>query len=137
MTFNPIPRSAISSWSEKIDPLLQQMVARSRGRFHVEHLWEELAAGRLWLAEIADWKAAIVLKPSNWPTGLNELEVVGLAGTGMDEWKDTMFAAEKLARDLRFDRLCTGEDRPGWERVAKPYGWKRAGVVLQKDLLNG
>src|SRR5690606_22906813 len=108
MSFNPISRSALCSWTDRVEPLLKQMVARSRGRFHVEHLWEELVAGNMWLAEISNWKAAMVLKPMRWPTGLNELEVVGLAGTGMDEWRDTMFAAESLARDLHFNRLTTG-----------------------------
>lgn len=137
MTFNPISKDAVCSWTDKLDPLLDRMVARSGGRYTAEGIYARLAAGDLWLAEVGNWKAAMVLQPINWETGLNELEVVGLAGDGLKEWEEAVYAAESLARDLRFHRLSVPHGRKGWSRGAMAHGWKEAGVILEKVLTNG
>lgn len=135
MTFSPVAKHDLESWTDQIDPLLERMAARSGGRFTAEHLYEGLASGRCWLAEIGGWKAAMVVKPINWPTGLNELEIVGLAGDGLPEWQDAMLSAESIARKLNFNRLTVPHGRKGWARVCK--GWRETGVILERDLFDG
>lgn len=137
MTFTPISRSAVSDWADEIDPLLEKMASRSGGRYEAKHLYSELASGRLLLAEIGGWRAAMVLKDTQWPTGLTELEIVGLGGEGLSDWKEAMFSAERIAKNLGFDRLSTGHARKGWLKMCAAHGWKETGVILEKDLFNG
>jgi hypothetical protein len=135
--FNPISKAALASFDAKIEPLLVKMVKASNGRYNYEGLYGALASGEHWLAEIGNFKAAMVLGPVRWNTGLNELEIIGLAGDGIAEWKEAMFGAETLARELNFHRLSIPHGRPGWAKVCAPFGWKERGVILEKDLLNG
>ena len=137
MTFNPIRQEAVASWTNKLEPLLERMALHSGGRYTPDHLYEGLASGLCWLAEIDNWRAAMVLKQVNWPTGLRELEIVSLAGAGMDEWGEAVFSAESIARDLRFNRITIPHGRKGWTKPCISHGWKEAGVILQKDLADG
>lgn len=134
MSFNPIQKAAVPSWAEKIDPLLKKMAERSGGRLDSDGLYAALANGDYWLAEIGNWRAAMVLNPVRWATGLNELEIACLAGDGMSEWEQAMFDAETLARDLRFHKLSIPRGRRGWRKICEARGWKETGVVLEKDL---
>lgn len=135
--FSPIPKKDIEAWTDQIDPLLERMAERSGGRFTAEDLYAGLASGLTWLAEIGDWRAAMVVKPINWPTGLNELEIVGLAGDGLPDWQEAMFSAERIARELHFDRLSIPHGRRGWVKPCLAHGWRQAGVIMEKDLFNG
>lgn len=137
MTFRPIEKGAVASWSDRIEPLLEKMVARSGGRLDADGVYASLAAGNYWLAEISNWQAAMVLNPINWKTGLNELEIVGLAGDGLKEWESAMFAAESIARDLNFHRLTIPHGRKGWTKLCAPRGWKETAVILEKELTDG
>lgn len=129
--FRPVRRG---DWTSQIDPLLEKMAARSGGRYSAEHLYDGLARGLTWVAEIDNWRAAMIVKPINWPTGLNELEIVGLAGDGLPEWQDAMFSAERIARDLHFNRITIPHGRKGWVKPCEAHGWKQTGVILEKDL---
>jgi hypothetical protein len=137
VTFNPIAGDSVSSWSNKIDPLLAKMAASSGGRQTPEYLYESLAAGKFWLAEIDNWRAAAVFRRINWPTGLNELEIVGIGGEGLRDWANTVVDLERLARELSFGRLSTPCAREGWLPFATKHGWRKAGVILEKDLSDG
>lgn len=137
MSFTPISREAVQSFDKKLDPLLERMVKRSGGRLDIEGLYASLAAGSYWLAEVDNWRAAMILNPINWRTGLNELEIVGFAGDGLAEWEETVFSAEKLARELHFNKLSIPHGRKGWARLCKAHGWRESGVILEKDLHDG
>jgi hypothetical protein len=135
--FNPIAGDAVPSWVNKIDPLLAKMAASSGGRQTPEYLYDCLATGKFWLAEIADWRAAAVFRKINWPTGLNELEIVGIGGEGLKDWANAVVDMERFARSLHFNRLSTPCARGGWLPFAKKHGWRQAGVILEKDLSDG
>lgn len=126
-----------SSWTDQLDPILEKMAAASRGRYTAEHLYDGLTNGLTWVAAIDDWRAAMIVKPVNWPTGLNELEIVGLAGEGLPEWQEAMFSAETIAHRLHFNRLTIPHGRKGWVKPCAAHGWKQTGVILEKDFYDG
>ena len=137
MMFTPIAKAAVASYADHLDPLLAKMAARSGGRYTAEHLYDGLAEGRCWLAGIDGWRGAAILQAHNWPTGLNELDVLGVAGEGLREWVEAVVELESIARKLNFHRLSAPHARIGWVPFALKHGWRKAGVILEKELFRG
>lgn len=117
-------------------PFLVQIIEGSRGRLDADSLGREMEAGRYWLAVAVrgdEVRAAMVLQPIRWPTGLNEL-VLMLAGDGLNEWGRFYPAIEDTAKALGFHVLCDAGGRRGFGRFLSKRGWTEAGVMFEKDL---
>jgi hypothetical protein len=59
--------------------------------------------------------------------------VMILTGSQYERWIPFVKHVEETARGLDC-RYAESIARPGWERVMKPFGWKRTHVLLVKEL---
>lgn len=135
MTLRAITLEEVPGWEDRLDDLIEKIVERSRGELSTEYVWATIASGEWWLAVVNDGKALVIVQPIRFKTGLNLLEIIGVAGEGLDEWEDSVGELESLARELGFHRI-RGRGRKGWGRVATRHGWKETGVIVERDLYN-
>jgi hypothetical protein len=130
----PILSDEIATRIDGFAPLFEKIAAESRGTLSTEAIRDTIRAGNWWLAEIANGQAAVIVEPINFKTGMRVLEVVGIAGAGMDEWAVAACRElENFARSQKFHRLRAG-GRRGWARIAPKHGWRETRVIVEKDL---
>ncbi len=132
---DPISPEEADEWGEKLDGLITDIANASRGTLSPENIWGRIASGQWWLIAISGLRGVAILEPIKFDTGINVLEVVGLAGDEMKEWEGAAEELEKVARHMGFNRLRAC-GRLGWAKVAERHGWKRTRVIVEKDLYN-
>ena len=131
----PLSPEEADELGEKLDSLIDDIADASRGTLSSKDIWGQIAKGDWWLISIKDTQGIAILEPIRFATGMNVLEVIGVAGDRMKEWEDASEELERVARHMGFQRLRAG-GRMGWARVAERHGWKRTRVIVEKDLYN-
>lgn len=65
-----------------------------------------------------------------WPTGLVELEFIGLVGKHVDKWIHLDAELKAKAKEMGYD-VIRPIAPPGWSRFLKGRGWKMTHVILE------
>jgi hypothetical protein len=117
-----VTKETLGEWFEKAKPFIQQIAEGSGGRHTVETLRKELEAGAYWMAVAAEEsvRACLIAYAHTWGTGLKEIVIIGLTGSGMKDWLHLESGLREKAKAQGF-HVLKAFARPGWSRVMKNY----------------
>lgn len=118
------------------EPLILPAAALSSGRYSLEDYHREIAAGEseLWLVMRGSViYAAAICAVVAYPR-MKTLLVKICGGHGLNDWAADLDAAlVDAARRLGFKKI-EWFGRKGWERFAENYGYRLAGITVEKDV---
>tara|TARA_Y100000114_G_scaffold28021_1_gene23631 strand:+ start:96 stop:524 length:429 start_codon:yes stop_codon:yes gene_type:complete len=142
MICTAVPREAIDIvWPDVIN-MLNKAVETSKGKYHINDIYEDLTKGfyNLWL--IIDDKgedkvvAALTTRLIKYPNR-SAMAMDWVGGKRMAEWLP--IAMEKLisfAKDCGCSHL-EGYGRKAWIKVLKRYNWKPEYIAYRMEIDNG
>jgi len=142
MICTAVPREAIDIvWPDVIN-MLNKAVETSKGKYHIDDIYEDLTKGfyNLWL--IIDNKgedkviAALTTRLIKYPNR-SAMAMDWVGGKRMAEWLP--IAMEKLisfAKDCGCSHL-EGYGRKAWIKVLKRYNWKPEYIAYRMEIDNG
>ena len=142
MICTAVPREAIDIvWPDVIN-MLNKAVETSKGKYHINDIYEDLTKGfyNLWL--IIDDKgedkviAALTTRLIKYPNR-SAMAMDWVGGKRMAEWLP--IAMEKLssfAKDCGCSHL-EGYGRKAWIKVLKRYNWKPEYIAYRMEINNG
>ena len=142
MICTAVPREAIDIvWPDVIN-MLNKAVETSKGKYHINDIYEDLTKGfyNLWL--IIDDKgedkvvAALTTRLIKYPNR-SSMAMDWVGGKRMAEWLP--IAMEKLssfAKDCGCSHL-EGYGRKAWIKVLKRYNWKPEYIAYRMEIDNG
>lgn len=118
---------------QQVEPMFQSFADRSDGRHTVDYFKQAVLDRQMqcWGA----WRNVVkaVALTQVLDDDLGTVSVLAVAGQNAGEW---VFLAENIkqwARE-RGSKRVVAEARPGWERLAKDYGFKKTHVILEVDV---
>lgn len=128
-----VTKETLDEWFEKARPFIHQIAEGSGGRHTVETIRKELKAGAYWMAVATEEsvRACLIATSATWETGLKEIVIIGLTGTGMKDWLHLESGLREKAKAQGFHTLKAFA-RPGWSRVMKNY--RLTHVVMEAKL---
>jgi hypothetical protein len=117
-----------------LEPLFARACEADPSDLTVERIKAEAVSGRrmIWTLTDGDRAAPLLSAFSTVDDGL-KVCIGPLAGDEMELWLPLLCDLESHAKEAGFS-VSHIEGRPGWQRVLKPYGYRVARVVLEKDL---
>ena len=118
---------------EKNKPYMVTALKKSGDEYGIDDLLQQIKDERAIFYPVQN--GAAVFRVSEYPKRrrLNLWLIGGEVGEGVAKLDAVMEAAEMLAEQYGCDGIeCTG--RTVYERVLKPFGYERKGVVLKKEL---
>lgn len=137
MTLTEVPHAYLLQWGGLWMPYAAR-IAKREGCELSELVGDALSGeARIFVIWGTDGKPTgavatrLLIRNDKYPIG----EIHWLAGNGMSAWLGPCldYLETTLKRDYGVTAMkATG--RPGWERAAKPFGYRRAKVVLEKAL---
>ena len=134
-----VPRNNIDEILSEVGPILIRATDLSGGRWSLPDVLDQIDTGQqqLWIAfdDERIW-AACTTRFSHYAK-MKMLEGCFVAGDKLDTWCAPLL--EVLDR-WAADNDCAGIEftgRMGWEKVLKPYGFRRAYIVLEKRYEGG
>ena len=142
MICTAVPREAIDIvWPDVIN-MLNKAVETSKGKYHINDIYEDITKGfyNLWL--IIDDKgedkvvAALTTRLIKYPNR-SAMAMDWVGGKRMAEWLP--IAMEKLssfAKDCGCSHL-EGYGRKAWIKVLKRYNWKPEYIAYRMEIDNG
>ena len=142
MICTAVPREAIDIvWPDVIN-MLNKAVETSKGKYHINDIYEDLTKGfyNIWL--IIDDKgedkvvAALTTRLIKYPNR-SAMAMDWVGGKRMAEWLP--IAMEKLssfAKDCGCSHL-EGYGRKAWIKVLKRYNWKPEYIAYRMEIDNG
>jgi len=138
-TSEPIIRQIPPRWLhvfwERVVPDLQRVVARTRGRWTVETIAEEVITGRwqLWIVWDGKISAVTATEIFTEASGMKNARAVFVGGRDMASWSHLIADLEDWARDngcARFEMIIS-------KGIARHFPeYKMSHVLLEKDLTN-
>lgn len=131
-----VTKETLGEWFEPARHFIRQIAEGSGGRHTVGSLRHELAHGNYWLVlavEDPAVRAALIATSATWSTGLRELVIVGLTGSGMKDWLHLEGEIRKTAKATGH-HVAKAVARPGYARVLKDRGYKMTHVILETPL---
>lgn len=128
-----VTKENLGEWFEKAKHFIGQIAEGSGGRHTTDTLRKELEAGAYWMAVAHenDVRACLIAYSSTWETGLKEIVIIGLTGTGMKDWLHLESGLREKAKEQGF-HVLKAFARPGWSRVMKNY--RTTHVVMEAKL---
>lgn len=122
------------AWTE-VEPFLNALAANGSGRYRTLD-YVRAIAGRdmqLWAARDENKVLAIMLSEMRTYPNARVARLIGINGGAMDSWVGHMPEIERWAK-IGGANVLEACAPIGWERVLKPYGFKKTHVVLEKPL---
>ena len=115
-------------------PLIEEIIAASKGRMTAGDIFRLIAAGKaqLWVAETDRIRAVALTEFIRFPRR-QICRVWACVGRGMDEWHPLIDEIEAWAKAEGCDAM-RHEARKGWARVLAPKGYEMTHVILEKEL---
>lgn len=122
------------AWPE-IEPFLEALAANGSGRYKTADYVRALALRdmQLWAARDENKVLAIMLSEMRSYPHANIMRLIGVNGGDMSEWVGHMPQIERWAK-IQGASVLEACAPMGWERVLKPFGFKKTHVVLEKPL---
>lgn len=120
-----------------VAPQLQRALDESLGELSLEGVRQRLmkAKMQLWMIgdEFDEDTLGVVITQVERGEMASFLNIVLCAGDGLEEWIDHLHVLEMFAEQQNCEYIKV-HGRAGWERILKPYGYKKYSVVLSKPL---
>jgi len=142
MICTAVPREAIDIvWPDVIN-MLNKAVETSKGKYHINDIYEDLTKGfyNLWL--IIDDKgedkvvAALTTRLIKYPNR-SAMAMDWVGGKRMAEWLPiAMKKLSSFAKDCGCSHL-EGYGRKAWIKVLKRYNWKPEYIAYRMEIDNG
>lgn len=122
------------SWPE-IEPFINALAANGSGRYKTLDYVRAIAERdmQLWAALDDGNVLAIMLSEMRTYPNAKVARLIGVNGGDMAEWVGHMPQVERWAK-IQGASVLEACAPVGWERVLKPYGFKKTHVVLEKPL---
>lgn len=130
-----IPANMLAdSWPE-VAPFVEALSANGSGRFKATDYVRAIAERdmQLWAARNHEKILAVMLTEMRTYPQYNVARLIGINGGDMREWVGHMPQVERWAK-IQGASVLEATAPAGWERVLKPYGFKKTHVVLEKPL---
>lgn len=125
----------LDEWWGVLLPSIDSFVESADGRYKHEDVYEGVTSGKiqLWVAmEEHVIEATALSQVIEFPQ-LNELRVIMCVGEKYENWVHLVQKFEEIATLLKC-KISVLEARPGWEKIVKPFGYKKTHVMLEKVL---
>jgi hypothetical protein len=112
---------------------VRSAIANSGGRYEAEHILAALqrAEMQVWAVMGERITAVVLTEVRTYPTGLKALNIFGVAGQALGEWKHLIADLEKYATESGCG-LMEGCGRDGWGRA---MGWTEVYRVVERRLV--
>ncbi len=142
MICTAFPTEAVDIVWKDVSLMLAKAVDTSKGKFHIQDLYEDLLEGKynLWL--ILDDKgddkviAAITTRIIKYPNR-NAMAMDWVGGKRMTEWLPiAMKTLISFAKDCNCKHL-EGFGRKAWMKVLNRYNWKPEYIAYRMEIDNG
>lgn len=130
-----IPATMLPEAWPEIGPFLSALAANGSGRFTTTDYVRAISDRemQLWAARGDGKVLAVMLSEMRTYPTCNVARLIGINGGDMREWVGHMSQIERWAK-ISGAAVLEATAPMGWERVLKPYGFKKTHVVLEKPL---
>ncbi len=133
MELHTIAVESVDKHREELFPYLDSFVERSRDRYDIEDVFNNIKKGywTLWVVhKDSELKAVLITQIIEYPK-LRELQIIMCVGEKHKDWYSLISRMEEYAK-LTGCKKVTAITRPGWEKVMQ--GYKKSHIYLERDL---
>lgn len=130
----PVAPKTIDVWWPKILPWAEEFCQHSQGSYDTNYILKMIQESLMlpWLIMKEEEIFGVCLTEIR-RTIIKECVIIVCMGSDMASWKHLLPTLEKYAICMGCKKLVAVA-RPGWEKIFKPYGYRKTHVQLEKDL---
>lgn len=127
VTVSALPASMLSSFKQRLLPMIDRVVERSHGEQSSEALWQMVVDGNaviLTASRDTEIIGVVVASRQVYQSGMAALYCDAVAGDDLEEWMPKMVETLAVLAKTYHCQRVTGTGRKGWCKYLEKFGFE-------------